>query len=573
MLDLVIKNARIVDGSGAAAYDGSVGVKDGKIAALGQISEDARETLDAEGRVVCPGFIDVHTHYDAQVFWDGTLSPSCYHGVTTIFGGLCGFSIAPLSKEAAPYLLHMLARVEGMPVPSLQEGVPWDWQSFGEYLGKLEGGLGVNAGFMAGHSAIRRVVMGERAVGEKASAEELKAMTDLLAQCLKEGALGFSSTISTTHNDADGEPVPSRHATREEMITLARVCRDYPGTSLEFLPGVDMTDDAKQLMSDLSVAAERPLNWNLLNASHNDALLDKQLSATDIARANGGEVIALTVPQPVTLRINLYSGFIFDTFPGWEELFKMPVEKRIEVLNDPARRAELDESARSKHPMRSFARFEKFIVDTVFNKENKHLEGRAIGEIAAEQNKSAIDAMLDLSLSEGLRTSFVAPSVGGDEALWKVRGRLWEDDRTLIGASDAGAHLDMIDTFAFSTQVLGNGVRKYHVISLEKAIHQMTQVPAEAFGLADRGLLKVGWNADIVVLDPSTVDSGPIYMKTDLPGDEMRLYADAFGIEHVFVNGVQTIKNGEHTEQLPGKVLRSGKDTYTPALRVEERAR
>lgn len=566
MLDLLIENAIIVDGTGAPGYAGAVGVKDGKIAALGEISESAARTIDADGKVVSPGFIDVHTHYDAQVFWDGTLSPSCYHGVTTVFGGFCGFSIAPLSKEAAPYLLHMLARVEGMPVQSLTEGVPWDWQSFGDYLARLENRLGVNAGFMAGHSAIRRVVMGERAVGCEATPEELDQMTALLGRCLEEGAIGFSSTVSATHNDADGNPVPSRHASRDELVALARVCRDYPGTSLEFLPGVGyFNQETKQLMSDLSTAAQRPLNWNVLAAGDAE-LMENQLSASDLARSNGGEVLALTVPQPITVRINLYGGFIFDAMEGWAELFKVGVPERMEILRDPAKRGELDLAARSSGPMRGFAEWEKLTVHAVFRAENQHLQGRTIGDIAAEQGKSPFDAMIDLALSEELRTSFMPPAIGGDESLWSMRGKLWADDRTLIGASDAGAHLDMIDTFAFSTQVLGNGVRKYGVISLEQAVHQMTQVAAGAFGLVDRGVLKVGWNADLVVFDPDTVGSGPVYMKTDLPADQPRVYADAFGIEHVFVNGVQTIAHGVHTDALPGRVLKSGQDTQTPSL-------
>jgi len=566
VLDVLITNAQIVDGTGAPAYAGAVGLKDGRIVAIGEAMQPARQTLDAAGRVVCPGFIDVHTHYDAQVFWDGTLSPSCYHGVTTVFGGFCGFSIAPLSPEAAPYLLNMLARVEGMPVSSLTEGVPWDWQSFGEYLAKLDGRLGVNAGFMAGHSAIRRVVMGARAVGEEATAQELEAMQALLSRSLAEGALGFSSTISVTHNDADGQPVPSRHASREELVALAAVCREHEGTSLEFLPGVGFfSAEVKQLMADLSVAAQRPLNWNVL-AAGDAQVMENQLSASDLARAKGGEVLALTVPQPITLRINLYGGFVFDAMEGWADLFQMPVEARMEVLKDPQRRAELDASARAKGPMRNLADWAKLTVHAVFDAANKAYEGQTVGEIARAQGKTPFDAMLDLALSEGLRTSFMPPPIGGEEALWEMRGKLWADDRTLIGASDAGAHLDMIDTFAFSTQVLGNGVREYRVISLEQAIHQMTQVAADAFGLKDRGVLKEGWLADLVVLDPSVVGSGPVYMKADLPCNEPRVYAEAFGIDHVFVNGVQTIRDGQHTHALPGKVIRSGEDTRTPAM-------
>jgi N-acyl-D-aspartate/D-glutamate deacylase len=566
MLDLIIRNGQIIDGTGAPARQGDIGVKDGRIVAIGTITDSAAQELDATGRIVSPGFVDVHTHYDAQVFWDGTLSPSCYHGVTTVFGGHCGFSIAPLSPEAAPYLLNMLARVEGMPVNSLEAGVPWDWRSFGEYLGKLDGKLGVNAGFMAGHSAIRRVVMGERAVGHEATPEELAQMKALLADSIAQGAMGFSSTISPTHNDANGDPVPSRHASRQELVELAGVVRDFEGTSIEFLPAVGrFNDHIKQLMSDLSTSAQRPVNWNALNAGDPDTMAN-QLSASDFARANGGDVRALTVPQPITLRINLFSGFVFDAFAGWDGLFRLPVPERIEALKDPARRRALDESARSSGPFRGFADWATMRVHATFKPANKHLEGRTIGEIAAETNKPAFDVMLDLAIDEGLRTSFMPPAVGGDAALWEVRARLWRDDRTVIGASDAGAHLDMIDTFAFSTQVLGNGVRQHGVVGWEEAIHQLTQVPAELFGLRERGVLREGWFADIVVFDPTTVGSGPVHMRPDLPCDEPRIYADAYGVEHVFVNGVQIVRNGEHTGALPGLALRSGRDTYTPKM-------
>ncbi len=566
MLDLIIRNGQIIDGTGAPSRQGDIGVKDGRIVAIGAVTESATHELDASGRIVSPGFVDVHTHYDAQVFWDGTLSPSCYHGVTTVFGGHCGFSIAPLSPEAAPYLLNMLARVEGMPVNSLEAGVPWDWRSFGEYLGKLDGKLGVNAGFMAGHSAIRRVVMGERAVGHEATPDELAQMKALLADSIAQGAMGFSSTISPTHNDADGNPVPSRHASRQELVELAGVVRNFEGTSIEFLPAVGrFSDHIKQLMSDLSTSAQRPVNWNALNAGDPETMAN-QLSASDFARANGGDVRALTIPQPITIRINLFSGFVFDAFAGWDSLFRLPVPERIEALKDPARRRALDESARSSGPFRGFADWAAMRVHATFKPANKQLEGRTIGEIAAETNKPPLDVMLDLAIDEGLRTSFMPPAVGGDAALWEVRAKLWRDDRTVIGASDAGAHLDMIDTFAFSTQVLGNGVRQHGVVGWEEAIHQLTQVPAELFGLRERGVLREGWFADIVVFDPATVGSGPVHMRPDLPCDEPRIYADAYGVEHVFVNGVQIVRNGEHTGALPGLALRSGRDTYTPKM-------
>ena len=434
MYDLKIINATIVDGTGAPSYQGELGVTDGRITAIGQAPDDAKHIIDAQGLVLSPGFVDVHTHYDAQVFWDKTVSPSCYHGVTTIFGGHCGFSIAPLSSDAAPYLLNMLARVEGMPVASLQEGVPWDWTSFAEYLEKLDGNLGVNAGFMAGHSAIRRVVMGDRAVGHQATPEEISAMQTLLANSLEEGAMGFSSTVAVTHNDADGQPVPSRHATKDEMIALASVCKDFEGTSLEFLPAVgEFSDEVIELMVALTTSAQRPLNWNALSAG-NPKVMENQLSASDRALAAGGDIRALTIPQPITIRINLYTGFVFDALEGWADIFKLPIDERIALLKDPEQRRRLDESANQPgNPFRGIARWSDMKIHAAFLDKNKHLEGKTMGELAEGTNKSPFDIMLDLAIEEGLRTFFMPKGSDTDPALWKVRAELWQDERTVIG--------------------------------------------------------------------------------------------------------------------------------------------
>jgi N-acyl-D-aspartate/D-glutamate deacylase len=567
MLDLLIAGGTLIDGTGAARRRGDLGIRGGRIAALGRVDEPARQRIDARDRVVCPGFVDVHTHYDAQVFWDGMLSPSSFHGVTTVVGGNCGFSIAPLSPEAGPYLMPMLARVEGMPLASLEAGVPWDWKSFGEYLDRLERRLAVNAGFLVGHCAIRRVVMGERAVGCEASPEELEQMKQLLAESLSQGGLGFSSTISPTHNDAAGDPVPSRHASREEILALAGVVRDHPGTTIEFLPGIGaFQEEQKALMTEISLAANRPVNWNVLApSSANAAMVEAQLSATDYARARGAEVVALTVPQPMVVRINLHSGFIFDALPGWAGLFRKPVSERMRVLADPAARRELDRRANSEEAsvFRMMANWGNLRVVETFAPGNEVHVGRTIRQIAAEQGKEPFDAMIDLALSDGLRTSFMPPSTGDDEASWQLRGRCWRDDRTVIGASDAGAHLDMIDTFAQSTQVLGNGVRVHRLLSLEEAVRQLTDVPARLYGLVDRGRLAEGWRADVVVFDPETVGSGPTYTRFDLPAGAGRLYADAEGIEHVIVNGVEIARGAEPTGSLPGAILRSGRDTET----------
>ncbi len=565
MLDVLIKGGTLVDGSGQPGRKADIGIRDGRIAAIGQITEAARETIDAKGRVVAPGFVDVHTHYDAQAFWDGTLSPSPYHGVTTIVGGNCGFSIAPLTPEAGPYLMKMLSRVEGMPLESLEKGVPWNWRSFGEYLDQLENKLSINAGFMVGHSAIRRAVMGERAVGHEATPAELAKMVTLLRDSLAEGGFGFSSTISSTHNDYDGNPVPSRHASKDEMLTLARQCRDFEGTTIEFLPGVGWGEVEANYMADLSLAANRPVNWNVLvpNAA-NIGHAEQQLKATDIARARGAEVLALTVPQPMTIRINLHAGFVFDAIFNWARLFRMPIDERIAYLKSPANRKQLlEDSQNPASPMSMLARWELFTVDQVQSPKQKKFRGRKIGEIAKELGKTPFDTFLDIALEDDLLTYFMPPVMGEDDATWALRAKLWKDDRTIIGASDAGAHLDMIDTFAFSSQVLGEGVRKRKLISVEEAVHQLTEVPAKLYGLKERGRLEVGWHADVVVFDLETVGLGETYTKFDLPGGAGRLYADAKGIDHVFANGVEIISHGKDTGARPGTILRSGRHTRT----------
>jgi N-acyl-D-aspartate/D-glutamate deacylase len=566
MLDLVIRGGTLVDGSGAPGRPGDVGIRGGRVVALGRVDEAARQTLDAAGRAVAPGFVDIHTHYDAQAFWDGTLSPSSFHGVTTVVGGNCGFSIAPLAPEAGEYLMKMLARVEGMPLESLRAGVPWSWRSFGEYLGLLEGRLAVNAGFLVGHSAVRRVVMGERAVGHEATPEELARMVELLRQSVREGGLGFSTSLAATHNDGAGDPVPSRHASRAELLALARAISDLPGTVLEAIPGTGLWgEQEKALMADLSLAANRPLNWNVLapNALA-PQYTENQLSASDYATERGAVVVALTPPATPTVRINLASGFLFDAFPGWEGLFKLPIEERKRKLRDPDFRRALDEGAHSEGAglLRGLASWERMIVDQVARPEHEGIRGRKIGELAAELGKAPFDCMLDLAISEDLETSFMPTPIGDDDASWKLRSEVWRDPRAVVGASDAGAHLDMIDTFAFSTVLLGNA-RKRELIPLEEAVRLLTDVPAKLYGLTGRGRLAEGACADVVVFDPATVASGPVHLRHDLPADAARLYADAIGIEHVIVNGVEIVRGGKHTGALPGTILHSGRDTQT----------
>jgi N-acyl-D-aspartate/D-glutamate deacylase len=570
MLDLKIRGGELVDGTGSGRRRGDLGIASGRIVALGDVPDAARETLDASGRIVAPGFVDLHTHYDAQVFWDGSLSPSSYHGVTSIVGGNCGFSIAPLVPAQADYLMRMLARVEGMPIESLREGVPWNWRSFGEYLDRLEGRLALNAGFLVGHSAVRTAVMGERAIAGAARESELRGMQDLLHRSLAEGGLGFSTSVSPAHNDAEGESVPSRHASREELVALAGVLREHPGTSLEIAPRLGIFSEAeKDLLADLSLAANRVLNWNVLAASaSNREMALSQLDASDRARRRGARVVALTAALGGSLRINLHSGFVFDGLHGWAELFRLPIEERKRRLSDPELRKRLDEGARSEASgvIRQFANWQRFVFAETFAPQNRRFAGRSVGEVAAELGLAPFDAMLDVAIADDLRTSFSSPRAetsAEDRALLRS---LWLDERTIVGASDAGAHLDMLDTFATTTHVLGDAVRAHGVVSLEAAVHQLTDVPARLYGLRERGRLARGWHADVVVFDEREIGCGPTYTRHDLPAGAGRLYADASGIAHVLVNGVEIVRNGVSTGALPGTVLRSGRHTETVDL-------
>jgi N-acyl-D-aspartate/D-glutamate deacylase len=570
MLDCLIRGGSVIDGSGAPRQRADVGIRDGRIAAIGAIDEEARQTIDATGLVVAPGFVDIHTHYDAQGFWDGMLSPSPFHGVTTVVGGNCGFSIAPLDDQAGEYLMRMLARVEGMPLESLQEGVPWNWSSFGEYLAALDGRLAINAGFMVGHSALRRVVMGEAAVGSPASDEQLASMVALLKKSLEEGGMGFSSTNAPTHNDADGQPVPSRHASEEEFVALAGALKAHPGTSLEFLPTIGEFSEAhKELMTRMSLAAGRSLNWNVLTpSSFNAGLHENQLSAGDYAAERGAKIIALTLPQMMTLRINLYSGFIFDAFPNWPEVIALPIEERKRALADPSVRKRLDEGAHSEGAgvMRALAVWENMTIDETFSDETAAYQGRTLGDVAQERGSTPFDALCDIAIADDLRTSFMPNIPGDDEASWKLRAEVWQDPRAMIGASDAGAHLDMIDTFTASTALVGPAVRDKGLLTLEDAVHKLSDVPARLYGLTERGRLEVGWHADVVVFDEQRVGPGPVHTRDDLPAGAGRLYATADGIEHVLVAGVPVVRGQEATDARPGTVLRSGRDTETVAI-------
>ncbi len=569
MLDLKIVGGTIVDGSGRPGRPGDIGVAGGRVTAIGRVDGPALRTVDATDLVVTPGFVDVHTHYDAQAFWDTTLSPSPLHGVTTVMGGNCGFTIAPLTPDDGDYLMRMLAHVEGMPLESLQQGVPWDWRSTAEYLDRLDGTLMPNAGFLVGHSAIRRVVMKEAATERRATPDEIEQMKSLLRAGLAAGGMGFSSTWSTSHNDHTGTAVPSRHSSREELVALCAVTGEFPGTTLEFIPQVgQFSPETFELMAEMSRVANRPLNWNLLQVyAQNWEMVQHQLTGHDIAATRGGSVFALVLADSFRLRLNLLTGFVLDILPGWDRLMALPRDEKLRQLADPAIRAEWDRMAQADGPVRAIANWGGYRLLETFSDATRPFEGRIVGDVAAELGKTAWHTLADIVIADDLRTVIANQDRGQDDASWSRRVEAWRDPRAVIGASDAGAHLDMIDTFSFATTVLGRAVRERGMLPIEEAVQLITDRPARLYGLRGRGRIAEGFHADLVVLDPTTMGPGPVFTKFDLPGGAGRVYGEAEGIERVFVNGVECVSGGELLDARPGTLIRSSRDTDTVLAR------
>jgi N-acyl-D-aspartate/D-glutamate deacylase len=564
MLDCKIVGGTVVDGTGAPRLRQDVGIVDGRVIAMGVIDDDARETIDATGLIVAPGFVDSHTHHDAQILWDPTASPSPFHGVTTVIGGNCGFTIAPLGpsavgNNAVEYLLPMLSRVEGMSIDALRAGPSWDWTSFADYLGRIEGNTAVNAGFLVGHSALRRVVMGEAAVGAAADERQVAAMCRLLADSIDGGGLGFSSSLAATHHDNDGNPVPSRFAQHSELLALASVLRDKPGTFVALNPGITpFGDDDIELITDMALAAGRPLTWNALPIeAHRPDVIASARHLAQYATDRGATVVAQVSPDPRLFYLSFANGFLLDSLPGWAKFFAIPPGDRMSALRDDGQRARLREGAMNPpQVLRRFFGWETMTLASTTAREHVEFVGRTLGDIARAWGSDIYDVFFDLVLAGGIDTSFTPKPSGDDDESWRLRAEVWREPRMLIGASDAGAHLDNASSFTYTTSLLGGAVRTRHLLSLEEAVHHITDAPARLCGIGARGRIAEGFHADVVVFDEATIGPGPIALRGDLPGGARRLYADAIGIHHVLVNGTEIVRHGTWTGTLPGSVLR-----------------
>jgi N-acyl-D-aspartate/D-glutamate deacylase len=574
MLDHLIRGATVVDGTGAPARTADVGLRDGRVVAVtppGGTDEPARTTEDATGLVLAPGFVDPHTHYDAQLFWDPFATPSMNHGVTTVAGGNCGFTLAPLKPQDADYTRRMMSKVEGMSLKALESGVDWGWHSFGDYLDALEGRIAVNAGFMVGHCALRRYVMGPDAVGGQPSPEQLDAMLRLFHESMAAGGWGLSTTQSSTHSDGDGRPVASRHARPAELLALARAVGEHEGTQIEAIVAGCLdtfSDDEIDLFVDMTVAAGRPLNWNVLTV---DAAVPdrvpRQLQASERARKAGGRIVALTMPILTPMNMSLGTFCALNLIPGWGEILSLPVPERIARLRDPAVRAGMLRRAGSPEAgvFRRLADFGRYVIGDTYSEENRRagVSGRVVRDIAAERGQDPFHVLVEICAADELRTVLWPMPTDNDPDSWELRRATWEHEDVMLGGSDAGAHLDRMCGAPYTTRFLGDCLRGRGLVPLEKAVRMLTDDPARLFGLRGRGRVAEGYHADLVLFDPERIDAGTATLVHDLPGDSPRLDSRAQGVVSVRVNGVETIRDDTVTGAVPGRVLRSGRDTRT----------
>jgi N-acyl-D-aspartate/D-glutamate deacylase len=552
---IVIRGGTLIDGTGAPARPADVAINDGVVTDIGDRLAGDR-VLDASGHTVTPGFIDIHTHYDAQVFWDPALSPSCWHGVTSVVAGNCGFSIAPVRPTDRELLVRTLQHVEDMAPDTLFEGVPWDdFETFPQYLDAIERrGTLLNYACYVGHTAVRIYVMGAEAGYERdATDDEIRGMQQVIAEALAAGAAGFATSASPTHSGDRGRPVPSRIADLDEVRALLQPLGAAGKGVAALLPGEKVTHaDVFELQRSIG----QPLTWTALLTVKGYPWHEKIMEANDAARAEGIQVWPQVSCRPLTFQMNLREPFTFNMRPAFQELMDRPLDERMAAYRDPAWRERAADELQGRRGALPVNFDSLSVAETSTHPE---LIGRKVVDVAAERGVGALDMMLDLSLSEDLETRFSSVLANNDpEAIAELLPR----ETVLLGLADSGAHVSQLCDACFATDLLGNWVRDKDVMPLERAIYKLTGEPAAVYNFADRGTIEVGKAADVVVFDADRVAPGPLRRIRDFPADGERLVADQpVGVRHVLVNGT-VIREDEQAaagalDERPGRLLRS----------------
>jgi N-acyl-D-aspartate/D-glutamate deacylase len=554
--DLLIRNGTLIDGTGAPARRADVAIAGGRIVEIGDVTGSAARVIDAAGLAVAPGFIDPHTHYDAQICWDGAVTPSSWHGVTSVVMGNCGVGIAPCRPAAREIAMRDLVNVEAIPFEVLDQGITWDWESFPQYLDAAAARKpALNLAFLAPLTPFRHYVMGEASMERAASPEETAHIKALLGEAMDAGAFGFSSTILNQHLGFQGRPLACRNASRGELKAYANALRERGKGAIEIALTRQIAvleEDGLELLDLLLGESARPVTFIAMFDRDDlpEAVRETLRKAAPLI-ARGAR--PQTSPLPLTREINMRSPFSFAAFPSWQRVFEDKSKAaQAAVYRDPAFRNQFREEL--KRPA-AFGNWARITVHEVKSESLKKLEGQTVAEIAAAQGKDGVDAFLDITLADDLEIEFTMASFN---TRVDRMAELLNDPSVLLGLGDGGAHLDMLCDSGYPTYVLGTWVRERKVLTLEEAVRRMTSDPADFYGIADRGRLKPGLAADIAIFDPATVGSaGRPERRYDLPGGAKRMVMRSQGIEYTVVNGAVTWEKGVLTGATAGTVLRS----------------
>ena len=555
--DLVIKNGMVIDGSGLPRYRADVGVKAGKIAFIGRIAAPARELIDAEGHVVTPGFVDGHTHMDAQVFWDPIGTSSCYHGITSVVMGNCGFTLAPCREREADLVFRNLERAEDLSREAMRAGITWRWETFPEFLDTLDAlPKGINYAGYIGHSALRTYVMGERAFDGPAGEDDLRAMAHHVREAIKAGAVGFSTTRSPSHETSDDRPVASRQATWGELEALVGAMSEVGAGILEIAMGTEGPENYPKLKR-LALDTGRPITFGIFSRRIQPEAWRFGLEIIEETAREGGRMFGQVHSRALNVLISFETHTPFDDWEVWRDVRKLPFAQQKAALRDPETRAKLVAVASGPHNGRraigAEARPPEW--DWVFLMDKMQGPHRSMAELARERNLHPVELMIDLALERDLKRFFLQPIANEDEA---AALELIRHPRTVVTFSDAGAHVSQIMDNSLQSHLLSYWVREKQAFTLEQAVKFVTYDTATHWGLCDRGLVREGMAADLVVFDPATIGAHMPEVVTDLPAGAKRLKQTAEGVRATVVNGQVLLRDNAHTGALPGRLIRGG---------------
>ncbi|HKD69281.1 MAG TPA: amidohydrolase family protein [Candidatus Binataceae bacterium] len=554
--DIVIRGGTIVDGTGMPRYRGDVGIRSGRVAALGRVDGDAARVLDATGRIVAPGIVDLHTHYDAQLNWDPYATNSGWNGVTTVMIGMCGFGFAPIRPQDRDRAMLLMSRVEAIPLTSMRLGMRWDWVSLGEYLDSLQrAGVGINVGSMVPHSPLRSWVIGLDAAKDRAAtADEVGRMADVLRAGIRAGGFGFSTDRNIADTDYDGSPLPSHRADDTELLALCGVLREFGIGSIEYTLAAHRRPDFK-FTAALSRAAGRPIVWNALAQFQSQPDHWRRVLSWMDELNRDSQLYGMTVCFPTHLYFTLEEMNQFDDMPHWREVLSSPMAQRKKLLSDPAVRAALNEDFRTVRTRVFSGEWQD--ISVTHTRPDKHAAGCDIQSLADAERRQPIDVFLDLALSEDLKTGFKILDFANRDQ--EALATMLKHPHAVVGLSDGGAHTKLFSLGKYPVEFLGHWIRDRQLMSLEEAHWRLSFMPAWIIGLHDRGVLREGMAADIIVYDLEGLRIEPAEpeMAYDLPGGEGRLLQRAVGIDYTIVNGQITFEGQTCTGARPGAVLRS----------------